>query len=91
MNSALLSEELLFMFFLCIYVVFVTYLYNFIYVYYRKYEEALEFHRQALVLCPQNSSTFSAMGYVYSLMGNFSTAIDYFHKVFEQIQTSMKS
>ncbi|XP_072035292.1 cell division cycle protein 16 homolog isoform X2 [Amphiura filiformis] len=46
----------------------------------KKYEQALDFHRQALVLCPQNSSTFSAMGYVYSLMGNFSMAIDYFHK-----------
>ncbi|XP_064413680.1 cell division cycle protein 16 homolog isoform X2 [Latimeria chalumnae] len=45
----------------------------------KKYEEALEYHRQALVLIPQNASTYSAIGYVHSLMGNFESAIDYFH------------
>ncbi|KAM6385636.1 cell division cycle protein 16 homolog isoform 2-T2 [Alca torda] len=44
-----------------------------------KYEEALEYHRQALVLIPQNASTYSAIGYIHSLMGNFESAIDYFH------------
>ena len=83
-----------FMYVVCLFVcVFFTYLltvaFYFVFLCYRKYEEALEFHRQALVLCPQNSSTFSAMGYVYSLMGNFSTAIDYFHKVMDQIKTSI--
>lgn len=47
----------------------------------RKYEEALEYHRQALVLIPQNASTYSAIGYIHSLMGNFESAIDYFHTV----------
>lgn len=46
----------------------------------KKYEESLEYHRQALILSPQNPSTFSAIGYVYALMGQFSKAIDYFHK-----------
>ncbi|XP_038050279.1 cell division cycle protein 16 homolog [Patiria miniata] len=46
----------------------------------KKYEEALEFHRQALVLCPHSPSSYSAIGYVYSLMGDFAMAIDYFHK-----------
>uniref|UniRef100_A0A670J4M0 Cell division cycle 16 n=1 Tax=Podarcis muralis TaxID=64176 RepID=A0A670J4M0_PODMU len=45
----------------------------------KKYEEALEYHRQALVLIPQNASTYSSIGYIHSLMGNFESAIDYFH------------
>ncbi|XP_040281013.1 cell division cycle protein 16 homolog [Bufo bufo] len=45
----------------------------------KKYEDALEYHRQALVLIPQNASTYSAIGYIHSLMGNFESAIDYFH------------
>lgn len=48
----------------------------------RKYEQALEYHRQALVLIPQHASTYSAIGYVHSLMGDFESAIDYFHTVF---------
>uniref|UniRef100_A0A8C6NX76 Cell division cycle 16 n=1 Tax=Nothobranchius furzeri TaxID=105023 RepID=A0A8C6NX76_NOTFU len=45
----------------------------------KKYEQALEYHRQALVLIPQHASTYSAIGYVHSLMGDFESAIDYFH------------
>ncbi|XP_018584715.1 cell division cycle protein 16 homolog [Scleropages formosus] len=45
----------------------------------KKYDQALEYHRQALVLIPQNASTYSAIGYVHSLMGDFESAIDYFH------------
>uniref|UniRef100_A0A8C5MZF8 Cell division cycle 16 n=1 Tax=Leptobrachium leishanense TaxID=445787 RepID=A0A8C5MZF8_9ANUR len=45
----------------------------------KKYEDALEYHRQALVLIPQNASTYSSIGYIHSLMGNFESAIDYFH------------
>lgn len=52
----------------------------------RKYEEALEYHRQALVLIPQNASTYSAIGYIHSLMGNFESAIDYFHTVCNCLQ-----
>ncbi|KAF4025834.1 hypothetical protein G4228_017920 [Cervus hanglu yarkandensis] len=44
-----------------------------------KYAEALDYHRQALVLIPQNASTYSAIGYIHSLMGNFENAVDYFH------------
>ncbi|EPY86952.1 cell division cycle 16-like protein [Camelus ferus] len=44
-----------------------------------KYTEALDYHRQALVLIPQNASTYSAIGYIHSLMGNFENAVDYFH------------
>ncbi|XP_071838689.1 cell division cycle protein 16 homolog isoform X2 [Apostichopus japonicus] len=46
----------------------------------KKYEEALDFHRQALILHPRNQSTLSAMGYCYVLLGNFGQAIEYFHK-----------
>uniref|UniRef100_A0A1A8RYP5 Cell division cycle 16 homolog n=1 Tax=Nothobranchius rachovii TaxID=451742 RepID=A0A1A8RYP5_9TELE len=45
----------------------------------KKYEQALEYHRQALVLIPQHASTYSAIGYVHSLMGDIESAIDYFH------------
>ncbi|XP_053074314.1 cell division cycle protein 16 homolog isoform X2 [Acinonyx jubatus] len=45
----------------------------------KKYAEALDYHRQALVLIPQNASTYSAIGYIHSLMGNFENAVDYFH------------
>lgn len=47
----------------------------------RKYDQALEYHRQALVLIPQHASTYAAIGYVHSLMGDFESAIDYFHTV----------
>ncbi|XP_063235320.1 cell division cycle protein 16 homolog [Bacillus rossius redtenbacheri] len=46
----------------------------------RKYPQALEYHRQALVLSPLNPSTYSAMGYVHSLQGDTSQAVDLFHK-----------
>uniref|UniRef100_A0A4W5MK53 Cell division cycle 16 homolog (S. cerevisiae) n=1 Tax=Hucho hucho TaxID=62062 RepID=A0A4W5MK53_9TELE len=47
----------------------------------KKYDKALEYHRQALVLIPQHASTYSVIGYVHSLMGDFESAIDYFHTV----------
>lgn len=46
----------------------------------KKYEEALEFHQQALVLAPQNPSSLSSIGYVHSLMKNWALAVEYFHK-----------
>lgn len=53
-----------------------------VFVYFcRKYDQALEYHRQALVLIPQHASTYAAIGYVHSLMGDFESAIDYFHTV----------
>ncbi|XP_035828816.1 cell division cycle protein 16 homolog isoform X3 [Aplysia californica] len=45
-----------------------------------KYQEALEYHTQADILCPQTASTYSAIGYVHALMGNHSDAVHYFHK-----------
>lgn len=53
----------------------------YIFVQTRKYDQALEYHRQALVLIPQHASTYAAIGYVHSLMGDFESAIDYFHTV----------
>ncbi|KAH6931688.1 hypothetical protein HPB50_027234 [Hyalomma asiaticum] len=46
----------------------------------RKYNRALEYHQQALVLSPRNASTLSAIGFVHSLMRHWSQAVDYFHK-----------
>jgi len=46
----------------------------------QKYDKALEYHRQALVLSPLNPSTYSAMGFVHALIGNNEEAVDAFHK-----------
>ncbi|XP_076454302.1 cell division cycle protein 16 homolog isoform X2 [Babylonia areolata] len=46
----------------------------------KKYEEALEYHRQAELLCPQNPSTYSAIAYIHALTGNNTLAVDFFHK-----------
>jgi len=45
-----------------------------------RYEEALSFHQQALVLRPLNPSTYSAIGYVQSLTGDLMGAVESFHK-----------
>ncbi|EDO45312.1 predicted protein [Nematostella vectensis] len=45
-----------------------------------KYEEALSCYQQALVLIPSKASTYSAIGFVYSLQGKHLEAVDYFHK-----------
>ena len=46
----------------------------------KQYEESLHFHRQAMVLSPQNSSTYAAIGFVYSLMSQWNEAVECFHK-----------
>lgn len=46
----------------------------------KKYKEALQYHEYALTLCPLTPSTYSAIGYVYVLMGQSLKAVDYFHK-----------
>ncbi|XP_047361479.1 cell division cycle protein 16 homolog isoform X1 [Vespa velutina] len=46
----------------------------------KKYEEALNYHQQALVLNPLNPSTYSAMGFINALMGNIQEAVDAFHR-----------
>ncbi|XP_076239082.1 cell division cycle protein 16 [Calliopsis andreniformis] len=46
----------------------------------KKYEEALEYHQQALVLNPLNPSTYSAVGFIHALMGNTQEAVDAFHR-----------
>uniref|UniRef100_A0A1B0CC40 Uncharacterized protein n=2 Tax=Lutzomyia longipalpis TaxID=7200 RepID=A0A1B0CC40_LUTLO len=46
----------------------------------KKYTEALEFHRQALVLRPQNAATYTAIGLVQAIMGNLIEAVEAFHK-----------
>ncbi|XP_004530211.1 cell division cycle protein 16 homolog [Ceratitis capitata] len=46
----------------------------------KKYKEALSYHQYALLLKPQSPQTFTAMGFVYALMGNLDEAIIYFHK-----------
>lgn len=46
----------------------------------KKYLEALEFHKQALTVAPQNAATYSALGYVQALLGRTQDAVESFHK-----------
>ena len=45
-----------------------------------KYDEALEFHHQALLLSPQSPSTYSAIAFTHALIGHTEEAADWFHK-----------
>ncbi|XP_063995452.1 cell division cycle protein 16 homolog [Diachasmimorpha longicaudata] len=46
----------------------------------KKYEEALDYHQQALVLNPLNPSTYSSIGFIHALIGNTQEAVDAFHR-----------
>ncbi|CAH1379766.1 unnamed protein product [Tenebrio molitor] len=46
----------------------------------KKYDEALEFHHQALLLSPQSASTYSAIAFNHALVGHTEEAVDWFHK-----------
>ncbi|XP_011264725.2 cell division cycle protein 16 homolog [Camponotus floridanus] len=46
----------------------------------KKYDEALEYHQQALVLDSLNPSTYSSIGFIHALMGNIQEAVDAFHR-----------
>lgn len=46
----------------------------------KKYEEALGYHQQALVLDTLNPSTYSAIGFIHAQIGNTQEAVDAFHK-----------
>lgn len=45
-----------------------------------KYEEALSYHHESLVLAPQNASTYSAIAYIYALTHRCEEAAEWFHK-----------
>lgn len=44
------------------------------------YEEAIEYHEQARMMVPGNSSNCDAIGLCYSLLGQYRTACDWFQK-----------
>lgn len=46
----------------------------------KKYDEALRYHEQALILKPQSAATYTAMGLVYAIKGELRRAIDYLHR-----------
>lgn len=46
----------------------------------RKYEEALQLHQRALALKPLCASTYTAIGFVQSLMGRVDDAIESLHR-----------
>ena len=50
-------------------------------VLHRQYDAALEFHGEALLLCPYSPTTLTAIGYVYTLTERYTKAVEYFHKV----------
>ncbi|XP_023346984.1 cell division cycle protein 16 homolog isoform X1 [Eurytemora carolleeae] len=45
-----------------------------------RYEESLSYHQQALVLSPLNPSTYSAIGYVQTLIKDLTSAVESFHR-----------
>ena len=47
----------------------------------RQYDTALEYHGEALLLCPYSPTTLTAIGYVYTLTERYTKAVEYFHKV----------
>lgn len=46
----------------------------------KKYDEAMAFHKQALVLKPQSAPTYTAIGFVYALKGQLEKAVEYLHR-----------
>lgn len=46
----------------------------------KKYDEALKYHQQALVLKPQNAATYTGIGFVQALMGQLEKAVDSLHR-----------
>lgn len=46
----------------------------------KKYDKALEYHQQALLLQPHDDSTLASIGFVQALMGKTIEAINSFHK-----------
>ncbi|XP_075230807.1 cell division cycle protein 16 [Lycorma delicatula] len=49
-----------------------------------KYNQALEYHQQALLLSPMNPSTLSCIGFVQALLGRNEEAVETFHKALGQ-------
>ncbi|XP_020816528.1 cell division cycle protein 16 homolog [Drosophila serrata] len=45
-----------------------------------KYEEALYNFQNALLLKPQNATTYTSIGFIHALLGNLDSAIESFHK-----------
>ncbi|XP_055956001.1 cell division cycle protein 16 homolog [Patella vulgata] len=46
----------------------------------KKYDVALDYHRKAQCINPNNPSIYSDIGFVYALKGDNYKAVDYFHK-----------
>lgn len=51
----------------------------------RKYNDSLEFHREALALHPTNFSTWTSIGLTSVFLNKFDDAIEYFHQVLNHI------
>lgn len=46
----------------------------------KKYDDALSYHQEALLLSPQSAGIYSAIAYVHALNGELEEAVDYFHR-----------
>jgi len=46
----------------------------------KRYDDSYTYHRKALVLCPSNASTHSAIGLLHAITGKTELAIESFHK-----------
>jgi len=44
-------------------------------------EQAVEMYSRALRCKPSKASTYTALAFTYHLLGDFDTAINYYHKV----------
>ena len=42
-----------------------------------RYPDAIEFHKKALTMSPQNASFYSAIGLIYCMMGKWKEAVEH--------------
>jgi len=47
----------------------------------RRYEEALQCYERAQMVCPASGPTYAGLGYASQCLGDYSRAIDCYHKV----------
>ena len=54
-----------------------------------RYQESISFHQQALVLSPLNPGTYSTLGYVQTLTGDLTNAVESYYKALGNMLTSV--
>lgn len=46
----------------------------------KRYDEALKFHYQALIMCPKDPSSLASIGYLHMFLENFEAAVEFFNQ-----------